>query len=193
MELVENGRRYDRRAFFGVALLGGAGWLGYEWVSGPVADGPTLPPTVRIAEFDSAGRSTGVFEVPSIRKSSAEWRKQLAVDQFMVTRRADTELAFAGEYWNFHGDGLYRCVCCGTALFDSRTKFNSGTGWPSFWAPLAAENVTLASDSTFGMARTEVRCRRCGGHLGHVFDDGPPPTGKRYCMNSVAMRFVART
>jgi peptide-methionine (R)-S-oxide reductase len=108
----------------------------------------------------------------------------------MVTRRGDTELAFAGEYWNFHGDGLYRCVCCNTALFDSRMKFNSGTGWPSFSEPVAKENVAESPDNSFGMGRTEVSCRRCGGHLGHVFNDGPPPSRLRYCINSVALKFV---
>jgi peptide-methionine (R)-S-oxide reductase len=134
----------------------------------------------------------GVSEVATVRRSDAEWRRVLAADQYSMTRRADTEFAFAGEYWNFHGDGVYRCVCCATALFDSRTKFDSGTGWPSFYAPMAGENIVEGHDSSWGMSRTEVRCRRCDAHLGHLFDDGPPPTGLRYCINSVCLRFVAR-
>jgi peptide-methionine (R)-S-oxide reductase len=181
----------QRRAFL-LTLAAGGGALGlYRWHAGPLAE-RTLPPTARIAEFDSAGHLIRVSEVPTVRKSDAEWKRQLAVDQYTMTRRADTELAFAGEYWNFHGDGLYRCVCCGTALFDSRTKFSSGTGWPSFFAPVAAENISTERDTSWGMNRTEVRCRRCDAHLGHVFDDGPPPTGLRYCINSVCLRFVAR-
>ena len=181
----------QRRAFL-YTLAAGAGVVGlYRWRMGPLVD-RQLPATVRIATFDAAGRPLGVSEVPSVRKSDAEWKRQLAVDQYTMTRRADTELAFAGEFWNFHGDGLYRCVCCGTALFDSRTKFDSGTGWPSFSAPIAPENVGEERDLSWGMNRTEVHCRRCGAHLGHVFEDGPPPTGLRYCINSVCLTFVAR-
>jgi peptide-methionine (R)-S-oxide reductase len=181
----------QRRAFL-FTLAGGAGALGlWRWRAGPLPQ-RELPSTVRIAEFDASGRALGVIPLPTIRKSDAEWKRQLALDQYMMTRRADTELAFAGEFWNFHGDGLYRCVCCGTALFDSQTKFNSGTGWPSFSAPIAPENITELHDSSWGMSRTEVRCRRCDAHLGHIFDDGPPPTGLRYCINSVSLRFVAR-
>jgi peptide-methionine (R)-S-oxide reductase len=165
-------------------------WL-YSWRMGPLVE-RQLPPTARIAEFDAAGHPLGVSEVPTVRRSDAEWRRRLAVDQYTMTRRADTELAFAGEFWNFHGDGIYRCVCCGTALFDSQAKFASGTGWPSFTAPIAPENIAEQHDSSWGMSRTEVRCRRCDAHLGHVFDDGPPPTGLRYCINSVCLRFVAR-
>ena len=182
----------ERRVFLGLALTGTAGWGLNEWMHGSDDPGPRLPAKVRIAEFDASGRMTSVVAVTTVRKRDAEWKRTLAVDQNMVTRRGDTELAYAGEYWNFHGDGLYRCVCCATALFDSRTKFNSGTGWPSFTAPIAKENVREAPDNTFGMGRTEVSCARCGGHLGHVFDDGPPPGHFRYCMNSVALKFVDR-
>jgi peptide-methionine (R)-S-oxide reductase len=183
----------ERRVFFGLALAGTAGWGLSEWFGSSDDASTRLPASVRIAEFDNSGRLEGVAEVATVRKPDSIWKASLAVDQFMVTRRGDTELAFAGEYWNFHGDGLYRCVCCGTALFDSKSKFNSGTGWPSFTEPLAKENVLESPDNTFGMGRTEVSCRRCGGHLGHVFDDGPLPTNKRYCMNSVALRFAGRT
>jgi len=128
--------------------------------------------------------------VPKVVKNDAEWRKQLGSDTFDITRRADTERAFTGQYWNVHDKGLYRCVCCENALFSSDTKFESGTGWPSFWAPIAQDNVREIRDSTFGMVRTAVACTECDAHLGHVFDDGPQPTGLRYCMNSASLKFV---
>jgi peptide-methionine (R)-S-oxide reductase len=131
--------------------------------------------------------------VPRIEKSPAEWRKQLSPNVFDITRNADTEIAFSGKYWDLHEIGIYRCICCDNALFDSRAKYDSGTGWPSFWQPAASENVTEKSDTTFGMRRTAVSCTECGAHLGHVFDDGPEPTGLRYCMNSASLRFLKAT
>lgn len=124
-----------------------------------------------------------------VEKSDAEWRKELTAEQYHVLREGGTERAFTGVYWDNHDKGVYRCAACGLALFDSETKFDSGTGWPSYTAPVAAESVIEETDRAFGMVRTEVKCRRCGSHLGHVFADGPRPTGLRYCINSVSLKF----
>jgi peptide-methionine (R)-S-oxide reductase len=127
-----------------------------------------------------------------ITRTDEEWRKLLTPEQYEVTRRKGTERAFTGEYWDFHDKGVYLCVGCGNELFSSDTKYDSGCGWPSFYAPEDENNVELAPDRSFGMLRTEVTCARCGSHLGHVFEDGPQPTGLRYCMNSASLNFVKK-
>jgi peptide-methionine (R)-S-oxide reductase len=145
---------------------------------------------VTIVQFSDNGKRVQKVHVPKVVKTDEEWQKQLSPNAYDITRHADTEMAFTGQYWNVHDKGLYRCVCCDNALFSSDTKFDSGTGWPSFWAPIAKENVREISDRTIGMERTAVACTLCDAHLGHVFDDGPRPTGLRYCMNSASLKFV---
>jgi len=149
-----------------------------------------LPKSVTIVEFSDSGERKSKQAVDRIVKPEEEWKKQLSPSSFEVTRHAGTERPYTNENPNNHAKGVFRCICCETALFDSSTKFESGTGWPSFWAPIAKENVRETTDSGLGMVRTAVSCRLCDAHLGHVFDDGPKPTGLRYCMNSVAMRFA---
>jgi len=154
--------------------------------------GPKPSSTVLIEQFSVSGKSLGRMQMAKVVKSDAEWKKQLSPLSYEVTRKADTERPGSGKYVNNHASGIYRCICCDTALYDSQTKFESGTGWPSFWQPISRLNVVETPDNSLLERRTAVSCALCNAHLGHVFDDGPKPTGLRYCMNSVALNFVNR-
>ena len=184
-----------RGLIFGAAALAAVGvFAGVDHVASStfVKDEPPLAPdaTVEIVEFDDTGRRIGKKQLHKVRKTETEWRNVLTTPQFVVTRKAATEIPYSGELLNEHRAGIFRCADCGTALFDAKTKFESGTGWPSFWAALAEENVREKEDFSMGMLRREVKCALCDAHLGHVFTDGPDPTGLRYCMNSASLTFV---
>ncbi len=187
--------RTTRRAM--LRILGGAtaGWFLWSLKRPHLIVAATtngIPDDVTIIQFSDTGQRLKKVRVPKVVKTEDEWRKQLSPGEFDITRHADTEMSYSGRYWNLHDKGLYRCICCDNALFNSDTKFESGTGWPSFWSPIARENVRETRDLSLGMIRTAVSCTLCDAHLGHVFDDGPQPTGLRYCMNSASLKFVKR-
>jgi peptide-methionine (R)-S-oxide reductase len=178
----------DRRNFIRAA----AGLVLVQGIVGRRAMAGAAAKEVTIENFSAAGKSEGTATVAKIVKSDDEWRAALSPLAYGVARDAGTETPFTGEYAANHADGLYHCICCDTVLFDSKTKFESGTGWPSFYRAISHYNVNEGRDFSLGMLREAVSCRRCDAHLGHVFDDGPRPTGLRYCMNSVSLRFAAR-
>jgi len=194
--LAADRRRFIRAAVVGGATLaiGGGVLIPRLFAEESVADNMPIgkPGNVLLEVFSDDGKDLGPRQVPRLILSDAQWKQRLSPASFDVLRRDGTERAFSGDHEKPSSPGLFRCIGCATALYDAATEFDSGTGWPSFWQPIAKTNVFEKHDNTFGMERVEIRCANCDSHLGHVFDDGPKPTGLRYCMNAVALRFVPR-
>ena len=183
-------RRFLRASVTGAVLLAVGGALIGPRLFATDARPAGKPGDVVLETFSRDGRDLGKKKLPRLVLSPAQWRKRLTPAQFNILRESGTEMAFSGPHEQPSQPGLFRCVGCDTALYNANTEFDSGTGWPSFWQPIAESNIARSGDSSFGMSRTAISCARCNGHLGHVFHDGPKPTGLRFCMNSLALKFV---